>query len=89
MQVGSGTYGEPWNDIFKVYILRTRYACTLSNFSYVRLCVTLWTVACQTHLPMGSSKARILEWVAMPSSRGSSQPVDLLHLLHRRQILYH
>ena len=45
----------------------------LSSISYVQLCATLWTVACQTHLPMGSSKARILEWVAMPSSRGSSQ----------------
>ena len=35
----------------------------------------------------GTSQARILEWVAMPSSRGSSQPRDqtcisLLHLVH-------
>ena len=41
--------------------------------------------------PPGSSvhsilQARILEWVAMPSSRGSSQPMDLLHC---RQILHH
>ena len=35
--------------------------------------VTLWTVACQVH---GILQARILEWVAMPSSGGSSQPRD-------------
>ena len=42
-------------------------------------CPTLvnpWTVACQAPLSMGILQARILEWVAMPSSRGSSQPRD-------------
>ena len=42
-----------------------------------QLCPTLCDtieVACQAPLPMGILKARILEWVAMPSSRGSSQP---------------
>ena len=48
--------------------------CMLSHFSHIPLFVTPWTVA-----PAGSSvhgilQARILEWVAMPSSRGSSQP---------------
>ena len=38
--------------------------------------VTPWTVACQAPLSMGILQARILEWVAMPSSRGSSQPRD-------------
>ena len=37
--------------------------------------VTLWTVACQAPLH-GILQARILEWVAMPFSRGSSQPSD-------------
>ena len=42
---------------------------------------------CSIH---GILQARILEWVAMPSSRGSSQPRWLnLGLLHCRQILYH
>ena len=27
-------------------------------------------------------QARILEWVAMPSSRGSSQPRDQMHVLY-------
>ena len=34
------------------------------------------SVACQASLSMGSLQARILEWVAMPSSRESSQPRD-------------
>ena len=45
-------------------------------FSYVRLFATLWTVAHQAPLSMGILLARILEWVAMPSSRGSSQLRD-------------
>ena len=41
----------------------------LSRFSCVRLFVTLWTVAHQTLVSMGfSSQARIIEWVAVPSS---------------------
>ena len=48
--------------------------------------------------PPGSSlhgilQARILEWVAMPSSRGSSQPRDRTHVSYvscnSRQVLYH
>ena len=35
-----------------------------------------WTVAHQAPLSMGILQARILEWVAMPSSRGSSQARD-------------
>ena len=46
----------------------------LSHFSYVQLFATPWNVAHQTLLPMGILQARILEWVAMPSSRGSSRP---------------
>ena len=38
--------------------------------------MTQWSVACQAPLSMGILQARILEWVAMPSSRGSSQPRD-------------
>ena len=34
-------------------------------------CATLWTVAPQVPLSMGILQARILEWVVMPSSRGS------------------
>ena len=38
----------------------------------------------------GTLQVRILEWVAIPFSRGSSQTQELnLGLLHCRQILYH
>ena len=60
--------------------------CVLSHFSRVqlRLFVTLWTVARQALLSVGILQARILEWVAMPSSRESSEPRDRTHvcLLH-------
>ena len=54
----------------------TVHTCVLRHFSLVRLFVTLWTVARQAPLSMGIFQARILEWVAMPSSRGSSRPRD-------------
>ena len=44
-----------------------------------QLCPTFaapWTVAHQALLSMGIFQARILEWVAMPFSRASSQPRD-------------
>ena len=54
--------------------------CMLSGFSHVQLCVTLWTIALQAPLSTGILQARILEWVSMPSSRGSSQPRDGTHV---------
>ena len=46
------------------------------SFSRVWLSGTLWIVAHQAPLSMGILQARTLECVAMPSSRGSSQPRD-------------
>ena len=51
---------------------KTSTTCVLSHFSHVRLFVTPWTVACQAPLSMGVLQARILEWVAVHSCRGSS-----------------
>ena len=48
----------------------------LSCFSHVRLIETPWTVDRQAPLFMEFFQARILEWVAMHSSRGSSPPRD-------------
>ena len=48
--------------------------CILSCFSCVQLFVTLWTIARPGSSVHGILQARILEWVAMPSSRGSSWP---------------
>ena len=67
--------------------------CVLSHFSPVRLCATLWTVACQSLLSKGIFLARILKWVTTSSHRGSSWPRDRTYLSHvsctGRQILYH
>ena len=41
-----------------------------------------WNVAHQAPLSMEILQARILEWVAMPSSRGSSQPSDRTCISH-------
>ena len=45
-----------------------------------QLSATPWTVARQAPLPMGILQAKIKEWVAMPSSKGSSQPRDQTHV---------
>ena len=47
------------------------HVCMLNCFSHIWLFATLWIVPCQDPLSMAFSKARILEWVAMPSSRAS------------------
>ena len=61
----------------------------------LQLCLTLCDP--MDHSPPDSSvhgilQRKILEWVAMPSSRGSSRPQgsnrSLLHPLHWRQVLY-
>ena len=71
----------------------------LNECLVVQSCLTLcnpWTVTSQASLSMGIFQARILEWMAMPSFRGSSQPRDgtwvshiAIGLLYCRQILYH
>ena len=48
----------------------------LSHVSHVWLFVTPWTVAHQAPLSMVILQARILEWVAMPSSRASPRSRD-------------
>ena len=75
-------------------VIITWAICGLSLCSHVWLFVTPWTVACQAPLSMGILRARILEWVARPSSRGSSQPRDWTQgsnpvLPHCSLILYH
>ena len=66
--------------------------CVISCFSHVQLFATLWTVAHQVLLH-GILQTRILEWVAMPSSRGSSWPRDQTCIPKisciGRQVLYH
>ena len=81
--IGSQRVGHDWSDLAQhsthnphksfwllLLLLLLRY------FSRVRLFATPWTVACQAPLFMGILQARTLEWVAIPFSRGSSQPRD-------------
>ena len=65
-----------------IHLCYSMHACY--SLSHVWLFATPWTVAHQAPLSMGFSrkeyssekKKRILEWVVMLSSRGSSQPRD-------------
>ena len=67
--------------------------CQDSNYcvNHSCVCACVVTQSCQTccntvhcglqaPLSLGILQARILEWVAMPSSRGSSQPRDQTHV---------
>ena len=47
--------------------------CSVTE-SCLTLCDPMVCVTCQAPLSMGIIQVRILEWAAMPSSRGSSQP---------------
>ena len=64
-----------------ITLLHMMCVCAQS-LSHVQLFVTLWTAALQAPLPMGIFQARILEWVAMLSSRGSSQLRDQTQISH-------
>ena len=46
------------------------------SLSHVQLFVTAWTVASQVPLSMGIIQTRILQCIAIPFSKGSSQPRD-------------
>ena len=54
--------------------------CGLCTLSHVRLFAAPWTVVRQAPLSMGFPGARILQWVAISFSRGSSQPRDQTHI---------
>ena len=54
--------------------------CKFVLYSVVSNSMTLWTVACQAPLLHRIFQARILEWVAISSSRGSSWPWDRTHV---------
>ena len=55
-------------------------ACMLGHFGHVWLFVTLMNCGPPGSSVHGILQARILEWVAMTSSRGSSQPRDQSHI---------
>ena len=62
-------------DSLKGYMLYDSIIVCVSR-SVMSSSATLWTVALQAPLSMGILQARLLEWVAIPFSSGSSQPRD-------------
>ena len=73
--------------LFRAKLNLIRMCFTLSYFcaqllSCVQLFVTLWTAAPQAPLSLEILEARMLERVAVPSSRGSSQPRDQTQVSH-------
>ena len=56
--------------------------CAVLSHWIVSDFATPWLVAHQAPLSMGSLQARILEWVAMPRSRRSSQPRNQTQFSH-------
>ena len=76
-------------------MVTTECACVyVSHLSRVGLFATSWTAGHQAPSSVhGISQARIMEWVAVLSSRGSSQPRDQIYVSYIswacRWILYH
>ena len=70
--------------------LSIRDKVKVKSLSCVWLFVTPWTVACQAPSVHGISQARILEWIAISFSRGSSWPRNWTHSpCVGRPVFYH
>ena len=52
------------------------YMCAVLSLSVMSDSANPWTIDRLAPLSMGILQARIQEWIAMPSYRGSSQPRD-------------
>ena len=80
--------------IFVFWMLSFKPTFSLSSFTFIKRlfsfsslsAIRVVTFSREIKTPRKISQARLLEWVAIPFSRGSSRPWGLLHC---RQILYH
>ena len=63
----------PWKRWYNIPHV-AMHACMWSCVSHFQLSATQWTVALEAYLSMGILQARIVEWVAMPSSRNFPNP---------------
>ena len=84
-----------WAKLILFYQENSRCTAVLPGaymLSHFQLFVTLWTVALQTPVH-GIFQARIMEWVAISSSKGSSRPRDQTYISCSscivRQIFYY
>ena len=79
---------RPWLHLRRLQASQCYFACwsvlscSVLALSCAQFFATPWTAACQAPLSMGLLQARILECIAMPSSRGSSQPRDGTQVSH-------
>ena len=64
-EVGGGTHVNPWLIHVNVWQKPLQY-CKVISLQLIKI--------------IGKKKERILEWVAMPSCRGSSQPRNRSHV---------
>ena len=62
--------------------IRTTFVMCAWSLSLVGLFATPWTVAHLAPQSMGILQTRVLEWIARPSSRGSSQSRDRIQVSH-------
>ena len=79
-RVGHNVATNPFTSLFSVYKGPSIWhLCARLVTQSCSTLVTLWTVARQAPLSMVVLQPRILEWIAMLSSSGSSQPRDRTH----------
>ena len=69
-----------WNVSWEQSLWR-QYVCVLSHFSYIRLFLTLWRVACQAPLSMGFSRQEWWSGVPCPPAGNLGHPGPNLHLM--------
>ena len=76
----SRIYYLVWEDaiiLIIIYNMRNNgMLCVVLSCSVMSDSADLWTVPSKAPLSLGTLQARILGWVAIPSSRGSSKPRD-------------
>ena len=65
-----------WPCFLQTFVFSFQYRMHVLSPHCVWLFATPWTVGCQTPLSIWILQARTLQWIAKPSSRGSSQPRD-------------
>ena len=75
-------FSDLWKEVVFLSVSHSSPISSVQSLSRVWLFATPWTVARQAPLSMGILQARILEWFAMPSSRGSFQPRDWTQVSH-------
>ena len=78
----SPTYETSFNLNFHIYLIGILVVVVVQSLSHVQLFYNPMNCSPPCSSARGISQTRILEWVAISFSRGSSQPRDRTYLLH-------